>query len=64
MSKTKTTRDYMWKYQNVNPLAKLRPHEPYFFLRAQDQLSPEAVSAYADLTRRSPQGMKTFAIPC
>ena len=47
-----TTRDYIFKYRNVNPLEKLRDGEPYFFLRAQDKLSPEAVEAYSNLLKR------------
>ena len=43
--------DYM-KYQGVNPLEKLHPYEPYFFIRAQDKLASEAVQAYADLLKR------------
>lgn len=37
----------MPKYQGVNPLSKLHSGEPYFFIRAQDRLSVEAVKHYA-----------------
>ncbi len=37
------------KYEGINPLEKLHPNEPYFFLRAQDRLSVEAVFAYSRL---------------
>ncbi len=47
-----TPRDYTMKYQGKNPLEKLRDGEPYFFVRAQDKLGPEAVQAYADLLKR------------
>lgn len=47
-----TPRDYTFKYQGTNPLEKLRDGEPYFFIRAQDKLGPEAVQAYADLLQR------------
>lgn len=39
------------KYQGTNPLEKLHPGEPYFFLRAQDQLAPETVRKYAQMLR-------------
>ena len=35
------------KYINTNLLEKLKPDEPYFFIRAQDFLAPEAVADYA-----------------
>lgn len=35
------------KYDGVNPLDKLHPGEPYFFLRAQDLIAPNAVLSYA-----------------
>lgn len=47
-----TPRDFTMKYKGVNPLTKLRDGEPYFFLRAQDKLSGETLSAYADLLKR------------
>jgi hypothetical protein len=37
------------KYADINPLTKLHPGEPYFFVRAQDRLSVEAVKHYAVL---------------
>lgn len=37
------------KYADVNPLTKLHPGEPYFFIRAQDKLSVDAVFAYSKL---------------
>lgn len=48
----KTPRDYTFKYQGKNPLEKLRPNEPYFFIRAQDRLSTAAVVHYADLLKK------------
>lgn len=41
------------KYEGKNPLAKLHPGEPYFFLRAQDQDAPEAVLTYAETQERN-----------
>lgn len=53
MSDKKTTpRDYTMKYQGKNPLEKLHPGEPYFFIRAQDSLSSESVQHYASLLKR------------
>jgi hypothetical protein len=40
------------KYADENPLERLRPGEPYFFVRAQDLLSPSAVLAYAELLQQ------------
>ena len=40
------------KYADVNPLTKLNPGEPYFFIRAQDKLSVDAVIEYSHLLRR------------
>ena len=37
------------KYQDVNPLERLHPGEPYFFIRAQDKLSVDAVRHYSHL---------------
>jgi len=37
------------KYLNENPIEKLHPEEPYFFIRGQDKLSVESVQAYAGL---------------
>ena len=39
------------KYQDVNPLERLHPGEPYFFIRAQDKLSVKAVIEYSHLLR-------------
>lgn len=41
-----------FKYHEKNPLEKLHEGEPFFFLRAQDRLAPDAVRAYADLLKR------------
>lgn len=40
------------KYQHENPLQRLNPGEPYFFVRAQDKLSVDAVTEYSYLLRR------------
>jgi len=37
------------KYQDVNPLERLHLGEPFFFIRAQDKLSVDAVRAYSHL---------------
>lgn len=37
------------KYADVNPLTRLNLGEPFFFIRAQDKLSPHAVLAYSEL---------------
>ena len=37
------------KYEGINPLERLHPGEPYFFIRAQDKLSVDAVIAYSKL---------------
>jgi hypothetical protein len=37
------------KYEGINPLDRLHPGEPYFFIRAQDKLSVEAVRHYSHL---------------
>ena len=51
--KPKTTpRDYTFKYANKNPFEKLHPDEPWFFIRAQDALSPESIQHYAALLKR------------
>ena len=49
-----TPKDFMFKYdkRGENPLEKLRQGEPYFFIRAQDKISPEAIQAYAELLHR------------
>ena len=38
------------KYTGKNPLEKLHDGEPYFFLRAQDRLAPDAVRLPPPLT--------------
>ena len=43
------------KYQGKNPLEKLHPGEPYFFIRAQDILSYATVREYAKLLMRMAQ---------
>jgi hypothetical protein len=40
------------KYQNVNPIQRVHPGEPWFFIRAQDKLSVDAVREYSYLLRR------------
>jgi hypothetical protein len=40
-----------FKYQGTNPLQRLHPGEPYFFIRAQDRLSTAAVIEYSHLLR-------------
>jgi hypothetical protein len=40
------------KYADVNPLSKLNPGEPWFFIRAQDKLSPAAVISYSQLLKK------------
>jgi hypothetical protein len=40
------------KYEGVNPLERLHPNEPWFFIRAQDKLSTDAVVAYSHLLQR------------
>lgn len=37
------------KYENMNPLDKLHPGEPYFFIRSTDRFAPSAVQAYASM---------------
>jgi hypothetical protein len=41
----------MSKYENENPLDKLHPGEPYFFIRAQDIHSAPIVQIYACMLR-------------
>ena len=43
--------DPLMKYDS-NPLEKLHPGEPFFFIRAQDVFSPAAVQAYATISRQ------------
>ena len=40
------------KYKDENPLNRLHPGEPYFFVRGQDKLSVDAVIEYSHLLRR------------
>ena len=40
------------KYKDENPLERLNPGEPYFFIRAKDRLSVDAVIEYSHLLRR------------
>jgi hypothetical protein len=40
------------KYYGINPLEKLHPDEPFFFIRAQDKLSVSAVLGYSELLQR------------
>lgn len=47
-----TPNDFAFKYQHVNPFTKLHVGEPWFFVRAQDELGTETVQAYADLLKR------------
>jgi hypothetical protein len=37
------------KYEGINPLERLHLGEPWFFIRAQDKLSVDAVIAYSKL---------------
>ena len=39
-------------YAKVNPVKELHPNEPFFFIRAQDKLSVDAVIAYGRLLQR------------
>ena len=39
------------KYQGINPLERLHPGEPWFFVRGQDRLSVAAVIEYSHLLR-------------
>ena len=41
------------KYDGKNPLEKLHDGEPYFFLRAQDRLAPDAVREYSSQLMRN-----------
>lgn len=40
------------EYQNLNPIKQLHPGEPFFFIRAQDKLSVDAVINYSHLLSR------------
>jgi hypothetical protein len=50
-AKKTTPRDYTMKYAGKNPMEKLHPGEPYFFIRAQDRLSLDALQHYASLLK-------------
>ena len=39
-------------YATVNPIKELHPGEPFFFIRAQDKLSVDAVVNYGQLLQR------------
>lgn len=43
---------YAFKYRDKDPRAGLLPDEPYFFLRARDRLSIDAVEAYKDALKQ------------
>ncbi len=43
----------MAKYDGVNPFDKLHPDEPWFFIRAQDDLSTYALCEYRDRLQRA-----------
>ena len=45
------------KYQDINPLTKLHPGEPWFFIRAQDKFSVEAVYDYALLLKNEARAL-------
>jgi len=47
-----TPRDYTFKYNSKNPFDKLHDDEPWFFIRAQDKLSVDAVRHYAHLLKK------------
>lgn len=47
------------KYGLSDPLAKLHPNEPYFFIRAQDSTATETIEFYADELEE--RGLKTHA---
>jgi len=40
------------EYQDLNPIKQLHPGEPFFFIRAQDKLSVDAVIAYGRILQR------------
>jgi hypothetical protein len=40
------------KYEGINPLDRLHVGEPFFFIRAQDRLSVDAVVAYSHLLQK------------
>ncbi len=39
------------KYDSQNPFEKLKDNEPWFFLRAQDELSVPTLSRYAEMLK-------------
>lgn len=41
------------KYKGENPLTRLHEGEPFFFIRAQDKFSVEAVMAYAKIVQKA-----------
>jgi hypothetical protein len=47
------------KYADINPLTKLHPGEPFFFIRAQDKLSVDIVMEYSRLLEK--EGLKLSA---
>lgn len=42
----------MSKYADTNPLEKLHPGEPFFFIRARDIFSPAVIQAYAAISHQ------------
>lgn len=59
MEKKTTPRDYAFKYEGKNPFDKLRPGEPYFFIRAQDKFSLDALIGYRDALRTEADSVAT-----
>ncbi len=47
----------MPKYTGINPLDRLHPGEPYFFIRAQDRFSVEAIYDYALLLKNEARAL-------
>ncbi len=47
----------MPKYAGINPLDRLHPGEPYFFIRAQDRFSVEAIYDYALLLKNEARAL-------
>ena len=50
------------KYDGVNPLEKLHPGEPFFFIRAQDIHAPAAVMLYASLLGNNRQSASVWDV--
>lgn len=50
------------KYHKTNPIEKLHPGEPWFFIRSTDRFAPAAVQAYA--TMLGANGDKDGAAEC